>query len=345
MSIRHGVYHRGHLTVKELYEEKGEDWGLKLVGGAGGLEREIETDELCRPGLLFAGYEQHFARTRIQIIGMAEWSYLKNLPENRRIEVIRRLFEFKSLPAIIIAKNLDPLPPMKEMADSSNIPLFVSKMKTTQLEHFVLDYLWRKLSEYIILHADLVNINGVGVLIGGESGVGKSETALDLIHRGHALVADDLVKVMQYPPGKLLGMREESGGREAFANILHIRNIGFIDVFGLFGIRAIRNESPIDIYIELVKYDATGDGQVQELSDGENGLPVNPCNTYKKTFFGEDSGNGESAVSIDAYRIIVEPKKNAATLIEVIALHHIMKLAGADPLPRIEQLFEERSRH
>ena len=331
-------YQRGHLTVRELYEEKKADWGLEIRAGSNGLDRDITTDELCRPGLLFAGFEEHFARTRLQVIGMAEWAFLKSLPPDRREDAITRLFKYETIPAIILAKKLEPFPLMMDLADEKRIPIFISPMKTTQLEHFVSDYLWKKLSWYVNVHADLVNIHGVGVLIGGKSGVGKSETALDLIRRGHALVADDIVKIIQYPPGKLLGMSAAKEKNRIFKNMLHVKSIGFINVFEIFGIKAVRRESPIDLYIELVRPEDGYPGSSERISNGDDG----PC-SFSRVFFDHLEDEADRGVEIPAYRIVVEPKKNAATLIEVLVLKHIVKLEGKDPFEEVESVFERES--
>ncbi len=317
-----------YLTVGELLQEKAEDWQLSVIAGEGGKDRAIETHELCRPGLLFAGYENHFASKRIQIIGMAEWSFLDHLPSDAKNEAIVRLFKYRTIPAIIIAKRLPPPDGMKELADRNNIPLISSGLPTTLLEHFLSDYLWRKLSRYVLVHADLLSVYGVGVLIGGKSGVGKSETALDLIYRGHALVADDVVKIIQYPPGRLLGCSAAPVEASELRDILHVRGIGLVNVFNLFGIKAIRTESPIDVYVELVRGDSLN-------GDSRRGT-VRPE--------GLETGQEEIlGVRIPRYDIIVEPKKNTATLIEVIALRHIMGLEGKDTLQEVERIFEKNA--
>ncbi len=317
------------LTVRELLNEKGDVWQLKLIAGENGTGRGIKTNELCRPGLLFAGYEEHFARNRIQIIGMAEWSYLNHLDPEKRKDAITRLFKYSEIPAIIIAKELKPFELMIKLADEKDIPLISSKLATTLLEHFMSDYLWRRLAISVTMHADLLNVYGVGVLIGGKSGVGKSETALDLIYRGHALIADDIVRIIQYPPGRLLGLSAVRPEAMEIRNMLHVRGVGLVDVFNLFGIRAIRTESPIDVYIELIRFN---DDEVLRNKNGFVGIE------------GFEAGGTEIlGVKIPKFQIIVDPKKNAATLIEVIALNHIMKLEGRDALEEVEEIFKRQS--
>ncbi|MBO4297240.1 MAG: HPr kinase/phosphorylase [Clostridia bacterium] len=205
----------------------------------------IETSDINRPGLPFAGYWEHFAHERPQVLGLVETSYLHSLdPETRRM----RLKQFVSydLPCIIICRRLEGMDDMIELAAERRIPVYRSDVDTTKLIVDLIYFLNNHLAPRMTMHGVLVEIYGVGVLLTGESGVGKSEAALELVKRGHRLVADDVVDVRRVSENRLTGEAPEM-----VRNLMEIRGIGIIDVATMFGIGSVMRSKSIDMIVHL----------------------------------------------------------------------------------------------
>ncbi len=323
------------VTVQQLLDEKEKEWELKLVAGRQGLSRKITTWELCRPGLLFAGHKKHFASKRIQIIGMAEWSFIESMSPEQRRSAVERLFSYE-IPAVIISKNLEPPEPMKELADRTGIPLIVSGKITTELEHLLVDHLWRKLAHWETRHGTFVDVFGVGVFLTGKSKMGKSECALDLVSRGHALVADDVVKFIEYPKGRILGMSAVPEELDKFKSLIEVRGFGLVDVCKLFGVKAFREEKRLDVIVEFVKSE---DHENEHVENKEGNLFG-----YRRLGIAQEFEN-VMGVKIKKVKIHVSLGKNLATLVEIIALNHILEQRGYNAAAEFENALIKAMKH
>lgn len=302
------------LHVREILEEKGDELSLTLLSGREGLKRKIETPDLNRPGLLLAGFEELFPYKRVQVVGAQEMRFLNSLSENERDEASARLFG-KEPPAVIVAKGYEPPEPFKKYSEKYKVPLFVTPLKTTFLMRKLYTYLSFKLAPYMLIHGTLVDVYGVGILLTGKSGIGKSECAVDLVSRGHILVADDLVKLIHYPEGVLTGT---SGAQNpSLRHFIEIRGVGIIDIYSLFGINSIRDTKKVEVHVELVEW--------SEALDYERvGL--------------EESYSNFLGVKIPYMKLPINPGKNIAMIMEVIAMSYHLKEKGIRPAEAFEKL-------
>jgi HPr kinase/phosphorylase len=254
-----------------------------------------------------AGYTEKFLAERVQILGSTELSYLKTLSSTQMKKAINNVLAFTP-PCFIIAKNLALPEGFATIANKLKVPVFRTSLDTTLFIHQLTAYLDYKLAPETYLHGDLVDVYGVGLLLVGESGIGKSECALDLVERGNRLVADDLVKVQRRGEGIIMG--QSAARSPAMQYHIEIRGVGIVDIYALFGIRSVRTRKRIEVQIELVRW--------QEGMDYERvGL--------------EEQYTEILGVKIPLVRIPVMPGKNLALICEVIAKNHLLKIMGYHP--------------
>ncbi|KZK35291.1 HPr kinase/phosphorylase [Lactococcus cremoris] len=213
------------------------------------LQKEITTSEIMRPGLEMAGYFDYFTPERIQLFGMKEWSYMMTVVGDNRYDLLKKVMA-KETPVVIVARNLEIPSEMVAAAKKADIVLLQSREATSRLNSVLTSFLDERLAERTTVHGVLMDIFGVGVLIQGASGIGKSETGLELVKRGHRLVADDRVDVFQRDAFTLSGEPAE-----ILRNMIEIRGVGIIDVMSLFGAGAIKDSTDIDMAIYLEYYD------------------------------------------------------------------------------------------
>jgi len=236
---------RDIVTVQRFYTERGTDLGLKLVAGAHGLNRIIREPTVNRPGLALAGFTKYFAFKRVQVFGNAECHFLKSLPPAERQRRCDRLLEYK-LPCIVHCRNLHPDHLLLRAAEQASVPIFQSPLITMKFINratLVLEMLFAPHGTEL---GSMVDILGVGVVIRGESGIGKSESVLALIERGYSLVSDDVTKVT------LLDGREVIGtSADITRGHMEVRGIGIINVAAMFGVKSIRNEKRVDLVVTL----------------------------------------------------------------------------------------------
>ncbi len=261
-----------HLTVKN--EGKG--------------EVELSSISISRPGLQLAGYYEKFDNHRIQVIGHAEHSFILSLPEKARYNAINQLFS-KNISCLIIARDLDVLDEIDELAKEYDCPLFVSDKVTTVLIHELMLYLSDELAPIDRAHGVLMDLYGVGVMITGKADVGKSETALELISRGHRLVADDTV-ILQLSGEKIVGKSPEN-----IRYYMEVRGIGIINVKTMYGSASVRPETQLDIVVELIPW--TPEVEYDRLGDEKRYVEI----LGKK---------------ITAFKIPVQPGRNIPAIIE-----------------------------
>ncbi|MBR6072603.1 MAG: HPr(Ser) kinase/phosphatase [Acholeplasmatales bacterium] len=224
------------------------DNGLELLAGEKGLSRCITVDEVSRPGLEFTGFFDFFDNKRMVLVGSKDAAFLGTLPEDVRKKNVEKLFSLNP-PCIVFSKNVKIDSLFYEMADKYNIPLFKTKLRTTPSSSKLFSYLQDNFAERLSVHGTLMDINGMGTLIIGKSGIGKSETALDLIKRGHQLIADDLVEIIEKEPGNLIG-----SSPEILRRYMEIRGIGIVDVVTMFGASSYRDRKNIRLVVELEEW-------------------------------------------------------------------------------------------
>ncbi|MFS9219366.1 HPr(Ser) kinase/phosphatase [Streptococcus sanguinis] len=275
------------------------------------LEKEIKTSDISRPGLEMTGYFDFYTPERIQLIGMKEWSYLMKMSSHNRHQVLLKMFQPET-PVIIIARNLEIPEEMIRAADEKQIAILRSKTSTSRLSGEISSYLDSRLAERTSVHGVLMDIYGMGVLIQGDSGIGKSETGLELVKRGHRLVADDRVDIYAKDEMTLWGEPAE-----ILRHLLEIRGVGIIDVMSLYGASAVKDSSQVQIAVYLENYDT------------------------QKTFdrLGNDTEELEVAgVRIPRIRIPVKTGRNISVVIEAAAMNYRAKQMGYDAT----KIFEER---
>jgi HPr kinase/phosphorylase len=293
------------ITVAALAGEKQEEWGLKVAAGKRGLtENMIATGDINRPGMALAGYTGVFLRERIQIVGSTELSYLATMTPEQQHVAVHRLFSLRP-PCVVVTKGL-PLPAVWNIsADEFSVPVLLTPMDTTPFIHALSAFIDYRLAARDFINGELVDVFGVGLLITGNSGIGKSECALDLVDRGHRLIADDLVKVLRRGTGIVMGY---SAARSSeLAHHIEIRGVGIVDVYSLYGVRAIRIQKRIEVEVKLVQWKSGMD--------------------YERTGI-EEQLTDILGVRIPRVTIPVIPGKNLALVLEVIAKNHILKVFG-----------------
>lgn len=292
------------LTLKTLYEDNKINLKFEICNTAGKLNKIIRERELHRPGLALSGFVQVFTFKRIQILGNSEITYLKTLSTTLRKASIRRVLEF-DIPCIIITNGNTPPVELIQIADEKEITVFITPYTTTKLTQLLSDYLDEKFAPQITMHGSLVNVYGVGLLITGRSGIGKSEIALDLIERGHQLVADDVVNIIRKGNNFLMG-----SGSEMLQHHMEVRGLGIIDIRSIFGIRSIRKQKRIQVEVHLEDWDETED--------------------YDRIGLDEEVTTILD-VLIPIIKLPIFSGKNITVIAEVIALNSLLKMQGHHP--------------
>ncbi len=280
-----------------------EKFDLELVSGEEGLHRPIKLSDLSRPGLEIAGFFDYYPSERIQLIGMTELSFFQRLSPAEKKERMDKLCDYET-PAIIVSRNLSVPVELIEASNTYSVPVMRSKMTTTKFSSLLTNYLESMLAPTTAIHGVLVDIYGIGVLITGQSGVGKSETALELVKRGHRLVADDCVEIRQEDIGRLVGTSPE-----LIEHLLEIRGLGIINVMTLFGAGAVRSHKIITLNVNLELWDP--DKQYDRLGIEEDKLPILDSEITKIT-------------------LPVRPGRNLAVIIEVAAMNFRLKRMGVN---------------
>lgn len=224
-------------------------------------DMDIPVSDLNRPGMQFCGYYQYFAYERPQVIGKVEMSYLEDLNLERRQKRLEKYFSY-SIPCVIICRGMMPPQDFLDMAKKNDVPVFQSHITTTNLSFKAITYLNNKLAPRITRHGVLINVYGEGVFITGDSGVGKSETALELVKRGHQLVADDVVDICRVSQTRLVGECPEM-----VRYLMEIRGVGIIDIKAMYGVGAVMQKKSIDLVMHLEKWDDTKEYDRLGLTD------------------------------------------------------------------------------
>lgn len=289
------------VTVRELVQAKSYRLELQTLAGAQYLDQVITEPLVNKLGLALAGIAIQRSPGQIQLLGGTEIAYLNTLSEAERGKAIESLCQLE-MPCLIISRGLEPLPGLRECSEQHRIPLLGTPLATSEfiqrINRFLDDYLSPRLS----LHGVLMDVLGIGVLLLGQAGIGKSETALDLVLRGHRLVADDIVEIHRHGENTLIG-----AGSEVIKYHMEIRGLGIINIKDLFGIAAIRDQKKIELVIELVLWDDAREYDRLGLDE----------ETY--TLLG---------VEVPHLTVPVRPGKNLSTIVEVAARNQLLKLKG-----------------
>jgi HPr kinase/phosphorylase len=291
------------LRVGELLEQKGESLALKVIAGEQGLDREVERADVSSPGIALTGFIERFPSGRVQVFGETEVAFLRSLDP----EAQRRAAEFilrSDVPCLFITKGQDPPESLKAAANEHGIPLIQSQLKTGEFYRRVKPYLDDEFAPTTVMHGSLADVYGVGLLFIGKSGIGKSECVLDLVERGHRLVADDVVVVTRRGHDVILGR-----GLEQQQHHMEIRGIGIIDVRALFGIHATRQQKRIEVVVQLEEWNDTAD--------------------YDRTGLSQRT---TSILDVDLPVVVIplNPGKNITVIAEVVSMRHLLKYSGID---------------
>lgn len=291
------------LTVDELLRTKKEPLALELLTDGRGLVREIHNPDISSPGLVLTGFTERFPSDRVQVLGETEVSFLESLDDERRRSAIEAFLSF-DIPVIFITKGQDPPEPLIEVANQVGTPVVSSGLKTSEFYTRIKPFLEERFAPTVTMHGSLADVYGVGLLFTGSSGVGKSEAVLDLVERGHRLVADDLVIATRRGHEVLMGK-----GHDLQRHHMEIRGVGIIDVQRLFGIRAIRLQKRIEVVVQLEVWDANA--------------------AYDRTGL-DPQFIDILGVPIPKVTIPLVPGKNITVVCEVVAMNHLLKFAGHD---------------
>ncbi len=291
------------LTVRDLLERKGDSLQLQVLAGEEGLDRKIQVPEVSSPGLVFAGFTARFAAERLHALGETEITYLRSLSAEERRRALETFMSYE-LPCVFVTKGQAAPRELLRLARDRGIPLIRTKLRTSEFYQRISPYLSEVFAPTTTMHASMADVYGVGLLFIGRSGIGKSECVLDLVERGHRLVADDVVHITRRGAGMLMARAEELAHR-----YMEIRGIGLVDVMALFGVRAVRQQKRIEVVVELQDWDVAQDADRTGL-DGKT-----------TTVLG---------VELPIVVIALNPGKNLTVICEVVAMNHLLRYSGVD---------------
>ncbi|MDX9858516.1 MAG: HPr(Ser) kinase/phosphatase [candidate division Zixibacteria bacterium] len=304
------------ITIEKLYDTRKRDLELTpLSGREAGMKREIRNPELHRPGLALTGFFERFPASRIQVLGETELAFLNQLSRQHLQQVSEAIFS-RQIPVVMISKGITPPLEFLQAAERSDTAVLSSRLTTSDLMNRMSAYLDHIFAPTINVHGTLVDVYGVGLLYTGKSGIGKSEVALDLVERGHRLVADDVVKITRVAPDVIMG-----SGSELLGHHMEIRGVGIIDVEELFGIRAIRLQKRIEVEVHLTYW-----------SDSED---------YERLGV-EETRTTVLGVEIPILNVPISPGKNITVISEVIAMNHMLKVYGENSALEFTKKLQQR---
>ena len=303
------------ITVSFFYKRAKKIGKLELLSQNPDDERIITDQNLHRPGLALAGFVDLFSYKRVQVFGNTEVRYLNKLSSDKLEKSLSTIFQF-NIPCIILTDNNKPLPMLLKLAEEKRVPVFVTPYSTTKLVYLLSDFLDDQFSERITIHGSFVDVYGVGICFVGKSGVGKSEVALDLVERGHRLVADDVIILTKKGEGILMG-----SGTDIAKHYMELRGLGIIDIERIFGIRAIRYQKRLEILVEL------------EIWDDKT--------HYTRTGL-EENTVAISGIDIPHIKLPILPGKNITVISEVIALNYLLKHYGYNAAEIFKKRLSER---
>ena len=299
------------LRLRDFLTRRGDPLQLEALTGELGLDRQLPDAEVASPGLALAGYTIRFAANRLHVLGETEITYLRSLSPDERRGRLQHFFTF-DLPCIFVTKGQEVPQELLDLAKEHSVPVLRSRLKTAEFYRRVKPVLEDAFAPRTTLHGSLADVYGVGLLFVGRSGIGKSECVLDLVERGHRLVADDVVQVTRRGHDVLLGR-----GHELAAHHMEIRGIGLIDIPALFGVRAVRQQKRIEVVVQLEDWETAKDADRTGLARQETVI-----------------------LDVPVPKVVVplNPGKNITVISEVVAMMHLLRYSGVD----VAAAFNER---
>jgi HPr kinase/phosphorylase len=299
------------LTVARLYEDQHDELQLEMLTESMASSREITISDIHRPGMALMGFVDNFLPERIQILGQTEAAYLATLNDKQLRAAIDRLFQF-TMPLVVVCKGIDVPTYLIERGNQARVPVLRTPQSTTPFIHSLTNYLDHMFAPHTTVHGSLVDVYGCGLLFTGRSGIGKSETALDLVERGHRLVADDIVTITHRHGDVLIG-----SGSQLMRHHMEIRGLGIIDVQSIFGVRSIRLQKRVEVEVVLKEWSADEDYERMGLEDRKTAI---------------------LGVEIPRVEVPIVPGKNVTVIAEVVALNYLVKVYGGySPAERLNQ--------
>jgi HPr kinase/phosphorylase len=299
------------LSVARLFEDQRQELQLEQLTESLASSVEITVSDIHRPGMALMGFVENFLPERIQILAQTELTYLATLTPGGVRSASDRLFQFQ-MPLIVVCKGLEVPPYLVQRANQTQTPVLRTPQSTTPFIHSLTGYLDHLFAPTVSVHGSLVDVYGVGLMFTGRSAIGKSETALDLVERGHRLVADDIVTITRHHGDLLIGT-----GNQLLRHHMEIRGLGIIDVQAIFGIRSIRLQKRIEVEVQLTEWSNEAD--------------------YERVGLDEHKTN-HLGVEIPLVTVPITPGKNITVIAEVIALNYLVKFtAGYSPAERLNQ--------
>ncbi len=292
-----------HPKIRDLLARKAEPLQLEALTGDVGLDHEIPSAEASSPGLVLAGYTARFVGNRIHVLGETEVTYLASLDTKGRRRALEQFFAFE-MPVVVITKGQEAPAELIAIATAKGVPVVRTQLKTAEFYRRLKPFLDDAFAPATTVHGSLADVFGVGLLFLGRSGIGKSECVLDLVERGHRLVADDVVHVTRRGNDVLLGR-----GHEMSRHYMEIRGVGLIDIHALFGIRAVRQQKRIEVVVQLVDWDSTKEYDRTGLERQESTL---------------------LEIAIPQVTVPLNPGKNLTVVCEVVAMNHLLRYSGVD---------------
>ncbi len=291
------------LRLREFLIRRGDPLQLEALTGELGLDRQIPDAEVASPGLALAGYTGRFAPGRLHVLGETEITYLQSMEPAERRRRLETFFGF-DLPCIFVTKGQQVPQELLDLAQERSVPVLRSKLKTAEFYRRIKPIVEDAFAPRTTLHGSLADVYGVGLLFVGRSGIGKSECVLDLVERGHRLVADDVVQVTRRGHDVLIGK-----GHELAAHHMEIRGIGLIDIPALFGVRAVRQQKRIEVIVQLEDWETAKDADRTGLARQETQI---------------------LEVAVPKVVVPLNPGKNITVVSEVVAMNHLLRYSGID---------------
>jgi HPr kinase/phosphorylase len=305
------------LTVGQLIERMAGPLQLEHITRTNGLDRVIDNPNVSSPGLVLAGYVGRFPARRLQVLGETEITYLKSIDPAIRKKHLAMFFSYP-IPCVFITKGQRPGEDLLDLAAAAGVAVICTRLKTNEFYTRVKPWLEDEFAPTTNLHGSLADVFGVGLLFVGKSGIGKSECVLDLVERGHRLVADDLVIARRRGADILIGR-----GHELQRHHMEIRGVGLVDIPSIFGIRAVRRQKRIEVVVQLEEWDQTA-------AIDRTGLDAESTTILD--------------VELPKVRVPLNPGKNITVVAEVIAMNHLLKYSGIDPAERFNERLKQQMR-
>ncbi|HMB89794.1 MAG TPA: HPr(Ser) kinase/phosphatase [Rhodothermales bacterium] len=300
------IFRKESISVDFMVQQLRDTVGVPVeaVNKVDATKRQVTESNLHRPGLALAGYIELFTYQRVQILGNTETQYLSHLNDASRLKAFDNLLQF-ALPCIILTESNQLSPELVQRATAADIPIFTTPMPSTQFTAVLRDFLHDQFAPQQTIHGSLVDVYGIGLMLMGKAGIGKSEVALDLVERGHRLVADDVVIVTKKEETVLMG-----SGTDLVQHFMEVRGLGLVDIRAMFGIRAIRFQKRVEVVVNMQLWD--DEEEYTRLGMVEKSFDI-------------------MGVPLPMVKVPITPGKNITVICEVIAMNHLLRHYGYDP--------------